>query len=64
MSRYDDGRTYDERAYPQQPYDRRGYPGGLEDRRRDVDDVVELLPEPAAGRHAICPAKYFAGHNR
>ena len=28
MSGYDDGRTYDERAYPQQPYDRRGYPGG------------------------------------
>src|SRR4029079_16973125 len=27
MSGYDDGRTYDERAYPQQPYDRRGYPG-------------------------------------
>ena len=28
MSGYDDGRTYDERAYPRQPYDPRGYPGG------------------------------------
>jgi hypothetical protein len=28
MSGYDDGRTYDEQAYPQPPYGQRGYPGG------------------------------------